>query len=241
MSIRRKTIAEARFPSVPEFRKLLSAWGDDAALVLLQFVWQGYDLLRRDVLDHVDASKANEDLERSVTQLLEPRVRRSMTGDEPFDVQHGSYEHETRQPPPAQPPAYDLAFVLRANPRVMWPLEAKLVRSTGDVARYVREIKDNFLTCRYAPFSREGAMLGYVLPPDTSSVFNNISRSVPCELEGVPAFADRPHRRSNHTRAVPAGKPYPRSFICHHLLLLLNDSPASQKRKNKVSARTGKK
>jgi len=93
VSIRRRTIAEARFPDSPEFQELANAWGSDAALLLLNLVWRGYDLLRQDVLDHVDASEANEDLERSVTQLLEPRVRRSMTGDEPFDVQHGSYEH----------------------------------------------------------------------------------------------------------------------------------------------------
>jgi hypothetical protein len=240
VSIRRKTIAEARFPKIPEFQELANVWGSDASLLILSFVWRGYDLLRQDVLDHVDASEVDEDLERSVTQLLEPRVRRSMTGDEPFDVQHGPYEHETRQPPPAQPPEYDLAFVLRANPRVMWPLEAKLVRTPGGVARYVQEITDNFLTCRYAPFSREGAMLGYVLSADTSSVFGNIARSVPCELEGVLDFADRAHRTSHHTRAVPAGKAYPQSFTCHHLLMLLNDSSAGSRR-SKVSAGKGKK
>jgi hypothetical protein len=237
VSTRHKTIAEARFPSIPEFQELANAWGSDAALLLLNIVWRGYDLLRQDVLDHVDASEANEDLERSVTQLLEPRVRRSMTGDEPFDVQHGSYEHETRQPPPAQPPAYDLAFVFRANPRLMWPLEAKLIRGRGDVARYVREVTENFLTCRYAPFSREGAMLGYVLSADPSSVFGNIARSVPCELESVPDFAHRMHRRSRHIRAVPTGKSYPRSFLCHHLLMLLNDSRVSR-RKVSVKKRT---
>jgi hypothetical protein len=240
VSTRRKTIAEARFPIIPEFQKLARAWGDDAAVVLLRFVWQGYELLRRDVLDHVDARKENEDLERSITQLLEPRVRIAMTGDEPFDIQHGSYEHETRRPPPAQPPEYDLAFVLRANPRVMWPLEAKLVRTAGDVAQYVSEITDNFLTCRYAPFSREGAMLGYILTTDTSAVFGNIEKSVPCKLEAVSAFASRPHRRSSHTRTPPAGKAYPRSFICHHLLLLLGDSRSFRKRKRKIVARKGK-
>jgi len=221
VSNRRMTIAEAGFPNTGEFQRLVSHWATDASLLMLQFVWRGYDYLKEDVLDRIDARKSDEDLERSVTQLLEPRIRRAMTGDEPFEIQHGSYEHETRQPPPAQPPQYDLAFVLRANPRVMWPLEAKLIRSDGAVGRYVSELRGNFLTCRYAPFSRSGAMLGYLLSTGTSAVFDNISNAVPCKLFAVAGFSARPHRRSSHTRTVPPARRYPRRFRCHHLLLTL--------------------
>lgn len=116
MSTRRPTIAELRFPANRTFQALTSAWAQDAAAILLGFVWQGYDTLRDGVLEQVDVSEADEDLERTVTQLLEPRIRLAMSGDEPFDIQHGSYEEESRQPAPAQPPEYDVAFVLRANP-----------------------------------------------------------------------------------------------------------------------------
>ena len=58
------------------------------------------------------------DLERSITQLLEPRIHAAMTGDEPFYVQHDSFEHETMARSPAQPPAYDLAFVWRTEERL---------------------------------------------------------------------------------------------------------------------------
>jgi len=184
-------------------------------------VWQGYDTLRDGVLEEVDVSEADEDLERTVTQLLEPRIRLAMSGDEPFDIQHGSYEEESRQPAPAQPPEYDIAFVLRANPRIMWPLEAKVIRSKGNVAPYVREIKDNYLTCRYAPFSREGAMLGYLLVADTGAVFKSIAESVPCTLKSVSSFKSRAHKFSSHSRTVPAGKNYPARFKCHHLLMVL--------------------
>lgn len=223
MPSKRRTIAEARFPSAPEFEDVLAAWTMDAAAVLLYFTWKGYDLLQAEVLNQIDVNSADENLERSLTQLLEPRIRRSMSGDEPFDIQHGSYEHETRQLPPAQPPQYDLAFVLRANPRIMWPLEAKVIRAGSDIARYVREIKANFVTARYAPFSRQGAMLGYVLTSDVESVFANIAEKVPCTLEFVPEFSNRPHRRSRHTRSVQPGKTYPREFDCHHLLMVVVD------------------
>ncbi len=225
MSSRRQTIAEARFPGGPAFQTLVSNWGGDATIRILEFVWAGYDRLCADVLDHVNAAKADEDLERSVTQLIEPRIRDAMTGDEPFDVQHGSYEEEAREAPPAQPPQYDLAFVLRANPRVMWPLEAKTVRGTGDVSRYSREITENFLTCRYAPFSGEGAMLGYLLVSDTNAVFASIEKSVPCNLIDMPEFKGRPHKRSMHQRTVAGGKHYRRKFNCHHLLMVLHPNP----------------
>ena len=222
MSSRRRTIAEARFPGGPAFQSLISSWAGDATIRILGFVWAGYDRLRSDILDHVNAAKADEDLERSVTQLIEPRIREAMSGDEPFDIQHGSYEEETREAPPAQPPQYDLAFVLRANPRIMWPLEAKLVRGKGDVSRYIRAIRENFLTCRYAPFSGEGAMLGYLLVSDANAVFASIEKSVPCNLIDVPEFKGRPHKRSTHSRTVPVGKNYRRVFNCHHMLMVLH-------------------
>src|ERR1039457_4224810 len=108
---------------------------------------------------HVD----DRDLERSITQLLEPRIRDAMTGDEPYYIQHGSFERETMAPPPAQPPAYDLAFVLRADERIMWPLEEKGLETPGTLAEYEREVREQYLTCRYAPFTASGAMLGYLL------------------------------------------------------------------------------
>ena len=106
-------------------------------------------------------------------------------------------------------------------PRIMWPLEAKVIRSKGNVAPYVREIKDNYLTCRYAPFSREGAMLGYLLVDDTGAVFKSIAEIVPCTLKNVSSFKSRAHKFSSHSRTVPAGKNYPARFKCHHLLMVL--------------------
>ena len=91
---------------------------------MLGFVWQAYDSMIAN-MPYVEG----RDLERSITQLLERRIQEVMTGDEPYYVQHGPYEHETMAQPPAQPPSYDLAFVLRAEERIMWPLEGQ---SNGD-------------------------------------------------------------------------------------------------------------
>ena len=66
---------------------------------MLEVVWKGYDDLFTDVIRSVDITQADDELERAVTQVLEPRIRRCLSGDEPWDVQHGSYEYATRRIP----------------------------------------------------------------------------------------------------------------------------------------------
>jgi hypothetical protein len=218
---RRLTIGEARWPETPEFSTVAACWTRNASTIMLEFIWKGYELLYADVLCRIDVTLTDEQLERSITQLLTPKVRNCMTGFEPFDIEQGVYEFETRASASAQPPLYDIAFVLKSNPRSMWPLEAKVLRSDGAIGTYVNEINDNFLTCRYAPFSREGAMLGYLLAGHPANVFKNIEDKVPCSLDNHPNFASHNHKTSNHTRTVPRGKHYHTNFRCHHLIMPL--------------------
>jgi len=199
-------------------------WNSDASEFLLRLIWEAYDSLIQDVLVQIDITKADGDLERSLTQLLEPRIGRLMTGDEPFYVQHGTYEHESRAVAPAQPPQYDIALVLNANPRIMWPAEAKVLRTSSSVAEYVTELKANYLTCRYAPFSREAAMLGYLVKGDQLEALRQLSNKIPCKMLRHPAFKDRPHRYSAHVRKVPKDKNFYRRFRCHHLIMKLSDA-----------------
>jgi hypothetical protein len=201
------------FVSDPTFAPLARAWMHEPADNLLGFVWQAYDLMLLQ-MPTVDT----RDVERSITQLLEPRIRSAMNGYEPFYIQHGPFERETMAPPPAQPPAYDLAFVLLADERIMWPLEAKVLDTPGTLAEYEKEIREQYLTCRYAPFSSSGAMMGYLLTGTAADALVRIASKLSVPLEGVTQFATRPHRRSKHQRRVPSGKPYPSEFVCHHLI-----------------------
>lgn len=218
---RRLTIGEARWPETPEFSTVATRWNRDASTIMLRFVWRGYDLLCSEVLSEVDVALADEQLERSVTQYLVPRIRRHMSGYEPFYVDREVEEMETRHSPKAKPPCYDIAFVLTNNERIMWPLEAKVLRTDGDVGRYVNEITGNFLTCRYAPFSGEGAMLGYLLAGAPAKAFENIAFKTPCTLKDHPDFFSHPHKTSDHIRSIPPGKHYPINFRCHHLIIPL--------------------
>jgi hypothetical protein len=215
-----QTIVESAYPS-SDLLAVAKKWVAASSTVMLDAIWNACAQFRAEVLDVVDLDAAPDDLERSVTQLLEPRIRRALTGDEPFYPQHGVHEWETRQPPPAQPPLYDIAFILTANPRIMWPIEAKVLKTDKAVAPYVRDLREEFLTCRYAPFSPEGVMLGYLVTGDATVAFKKIAEDVPCKIAVVAVPAPRQQAVSEHRRTVPAGKQYAVAFRCHHLIMPL--------------------
>lgn len=198
----------------PAFIALAQAWMGNPSRRFIGLVWAGYAAMRA-ALPVID----ERDLERSITQLLEPRIRTAMSGDEPFYIQHGPYERETMQKPPAQPPQYDLAFVLRSDDRIMWPIEAKVMETPNTVARYVKDVRDEFLTCRYGPFSSSGAMLGYLLAGDSADALSAIGTALGCTLEPLADHLDKPASLSRHVRTIPAGKSYPPRFECYHLIL----------------------
>jgi hypothetical protein len=221
---RRLTLSEKIWPDTVEFVSFLEKVSGESSAALLRLVWKGFDSLSAD-LSAIDLSEPLDDLERDLTQQLEKRVRREMTGFEAFELQHGPYERESRKVAPAQPPQYDLAFALRSNERVMWPLEAKAIVAAGRISDYVKDLQEQYLTFRYAPFSREGAMLGYLLSGDPIEVFTNLSVELSCSLVTHPEFATRNHRISDHARTPPVGSSYPSQFRCHHMIFRLGLNP----------------
>jgi hypothetical protein len=218
--ISNQTIGESSWRDTPDFVELAKTWQPNATSILLKFIWEGYDLCSQEALSRVDISQADDQLERELTQIMDLYIRKRMEGGfEPFSLQHESYEMELRGT--HRPKQYDLAFVWFANPRIKYPLEVKVLRSDGSVTAYVNEITGNYLTCRYAPFSSEAGMLGYLLKGIPETAFNKIALAVPCILFDHPDFSGRNHKISDHDRTVPEGKTYPAKFRCHHLLLEL--------------------
>jgi hypothetical protein len=219
----RKTISESVFSDKYDFVELAKTWRSDAITVLLNLVWQACDVYQYDVLSRVDLSQVNDQLERDITQGLSIEIDRVKSGDVPFTIRTEWFEMEGREPSPARPKQYDLAFIWSKPPnvRIVWPIEAKILSSDGSISEYVKEITNNYLTCRYAPFSSEGGMLGYLLKGDCAKVFRNIEKAISCQLTHYPAFQEREHKTSDHQRIVPPNKSYPIKFRCHHLVLQL--------------------
>lgn len=202
-------------PADAAFIDLATRWIGDAEPDFVDHIWAGFERLKRSAV-----SFDGRDLERSITQLLEAAIDDVVPGEAPYYVQHGPYERETMLAPPAQPPAYDLAFVLRADPRIMWPAEAKVLTSANALAEYLADVREQYLTCRYAPFSASGAMLGYLLNGEADEALENVAQRLAIPFaETTPINPDRPHRSTVHAREVPAGKVYPTPFRCHHIVL----------------------
>lgn len=219
----RRTIHARIWPQpTPEFAALARKLAPDATLLLIGYLWAGIDQLANELATAgALPTGSEEDLERALNAALEFHVRDAMPPMSPFAVQHAAREFATKQPPPAQSPEYDLAFFPRANRSVMWPVEAKVLRSDGRLAEYIREIKSNFMTGRYAPHSAEAAMVAYLLKGHPDRFFKNLAKKMPCVLHPYPALGGRPHRLSEHRRK---GKPKPssRRISLHHLVAVLS-------------------
>lgn len=221
-SARGNTPFHLRWPDTPEFTQVVSSMAGKAVDHMLEVVWLGYLDFVNEFLKQIDISLADEELERTVTQALEPHIRRRLTGDEAYDVQHGCYEYETRAAAPAQPPEYDIAFFLKNNSRIMWPLEAKILRTPANVAPYVKDINDEFLTGRYAPFSRSAAMLGYLISGEGENVPSNIKSRLGCDLSPHSIFyPEHIHYISDHQRTFANKTWASGDFQCHHLIMPL--------------------
>lgn len=90
------------------------------------------------------------------------------------------------------------------------------------------------MNCRYAPFSSEGGMLGYLMAGEARNAFTNIEKklnrkNVICKLNDCPKIINRDYKLSNHKRTVPPGKSYPVEFCCHHLILIIKGEVDSNK------------
>jgi hypothetical protein len=95
----------------------------------------------------------------------------------------------------------------------------KVLETDSDVHDYVKEVRENFLTCRYAPFTAEGALVGYLKAGSPARFLNNIAVTVPCQMKVGWNNPPRHHTWSDHPRCVPDGKDYLPTVRCHHLIL----------------------
>lgn len=131
----------------------------------------------------------------------------------PIEPHHEYPELETRSPAPAKPPAYDIAFVWSENPRVAWPIEAKVLSSPNKLADYLGDV-EKFTIGVAAPLTGEGAQIAYLLTGTADTFFANLSQRLSSPLLSISAFADRPHRCSTRTRkAAP-------ELHLHHMVMV---------------------
>ncbi|MEX2285792.1 MAG: hypothetical protein WD648_01805 [Planctomycetaceae bacterium] len=219
MRHRRLSPIEAAYPVPDDFAASIQSWREDAITVLMGYVWEGTKCFAQEL--RIDLTQDLENLERGLNQFIAQRIRDAMTDRPPFYFEHHPFEDQGRSKPSAAPKAPDLAFFLRANPRASLPIEAKVLNTDKAVAEYVKEITDNFLECRYAPFSSHGAMLGYLRSGNVDTALKSVATALTCTLVLLPALKKWSHHMSQHQRRSENCRGFPTDFTCHHLIVLL--------------------
>ena len=223
MSLRFPTIQDDLFPdTTPEFAAIAEVWPRHAIVKMLTLLWEGFDSLKAlPNFKTLDFSKDYAQLERSLTDLHMQEVTllwRNGSGFESFIPQHESPEFENLSGRSAQPPSADIGFVLKANRRFRWSVEAKVLKSATDITRYLSDLK-KYLDGKKSPLSTEAALGGYVLKGNVHDTFAALQSKVKTELKPMPEFMSRAHRTSTHRRnkkSLPSVTPP--QFTCHHLL-----------------------
>ncbi|MEX2169929.1 MAG: hypothetical protein WD851_11510 [Pirellulales bacterium] len=219
----RQTYLERRWPVTPMFQNIAVEWCADQSRRLLELVWRGYDLLFANDL-HIVAFAANDEAkEESLNYLLTLRIDQCK-GNAPFSVVHQPPEQTKRKRGKGRSPQPDIGFALYEQPRTVWPMEGKVLINNRDVTAYLAEIETNFVKARYATFSSEGAMLGYLVVGDAETVMSHINNDLGTVLRNHPNFKERPHRLSDHIRTNLPHPNSPARFVCHHLILCLSST-----------------
>lgn len=222
MSRRITTIFDHAFPNTPEWNAITEAWSGSVVEEMLTLVWEGFDRMKRKILAKVDFNQPLHQLERTLTDAHATEItllwKANQTGFESFLPKHEAWEPSSIASPSAMPPSYDIGFENVNDPRLRWPVEAKVLARPTDVQRYLGDLKQKYLSGIGAPFSTEAALLGYLITGKQRDTVRAIERSLG-ELTPFPLFASRLHATSEHQRAVPGIKNGAiHLFVCHHLI-----------------------
>lgn len=223
MTSRLPTIFDDLFPdSTPEFRAITDEWPPHVVTQILTLVWEGFDRVKAlPNFRQLDFSKDYAQLERSLTDLHMSEIT-SLWGAnasrfESFIPHHEAWEFEALSKRSARPPSCDLGFVLLANRRIRWSVEAKVLTSASAVAEYVGDLQ-KYLDGRSAPLSTQAALAAYLISDDAQNLFSVLAKKLECELNPHAEFLSRPHRYTEHDRETEGlAQGMPAAFICHHL------------------------
>lgn len=221
---RRAAFREQAWPDDPVFAALAIDWSHSAANQILDWVWRAFDSLHAQHLSRVNLTQPLEQLERDLTDLHFGEILQLWGqdggGEAGYYPDHEIPEYESRHSAMAQPPAYDLGFVLRENPRYIWPIEAKVVRKASQLAAYLGDVRDKFIAGIAAPFVGQAGMIGYLLTGTPDEVFTGLEPELSQSLDHPLSFIARTHRTSYHERGKsPFGRELP-NLLLHHLVMV---------------------
>jgi len=223
MSRRITTIFDHAFPNAAEWNAIAEAWSEAVVEEMLTLVWEGVDQMKAKILSKVDFSQPLHQLERTLTDSHATAItllwKSKRTGFESFVPKHEPWEPNSIASPSAMPPSYDIGFENVNDPRLRWPVEAKVLANPKDVHRYLGDLRLKYLAGVAAPFSTQAALFGYLRDGKVSDAISAIQAALGVPLKRFPPFAPRPHNTSEHPRSVPGIKEgATHTFVCHHMI-----------------------
>lgn len=211
----RLTPSELGWPMDADSHRQAQEWADAATTQVLDWTWRGFDTMRTNFLNRIDFSQQLDQVERDLTshhfREIQQLWHRETDGYSAFAPQPEWPEMATRSPAPAKPPAYDIAFVWYDNPRVAWPIEAKVVPTAETLAPYLSDTA-KFTEGTAAPYVGEGAQIAYLLSGVAVDFFNTLSKTL--SLQVVPELVGRSHRISSHARTSAP------DLRLHHMVMM---------------------
>lgn len=213
----RHTLNMVAFPQDTAHRDLPIEWARGAASQILGWMWLSFDRLRADHLTRVDLCQPLDQLERSLTQNhyldLQEVWHKDTAGFSSLRPVHECAEFESLSLPGAKPPTYDFGFVHGEHRRWVWPVEAKVLRTSTTLHKYMSDVREKFEAGIAAPLTGEGGMIAYLLSGDPEAVFANLQGLLSTPLEEFQEFASRPHRVSRHLRTMAP------ALRLHHMVM----------------------
>lgn len=224
---RRRSLGEIVMPIDDKTRQFAVAWAEDVIELALTLVWRGFDRVMANELKgrHDLADLDPEQLEREITQWHSLSITviwaQVTNGYSSLIPVHEHHEFEKRKGGKAVPPSNDIGFVHRDNKRLCLPIEGKLLPTAKALSEYVKDVTDKYVMGVAAPFVGECGMVGYLLQGTASGVFNKLASELKQSLLCVESFRDRPHRTTEHSRAVA-----PRLRV-HHMVMSCVPTPSA--------------
>jgi hypothetical protein len=187
---------------------------------IIRLFWQAVSDLARTGIPAAVVDGTPVQRERAVGRAVAHAMHRRRPGNVSFYVIHEDWDPSSLATP-TRPPQPDIGIALLSTGTAIWPIEFKLMPGDAAVAEYTKEYQGNFLTCRYAADTAEGALIACLEAGRPAIALSNIAKALGLML--VPGVSHRPtkryHKMSVASRHVPAGKPYNATIRCHHIVL----------------------
>ena len=143
----RPTLSELAWPMDDESRQQAEEWTAGVSIQVLDWTWRAFDALRLTVLSRVDMSQPLDQLERDLTSKHFIEIQRLFAaetdGMSSIVPHHEFPENESRPGGSGRPPASDISFVWYDNPRVSWPIEAKVLSTSSTLAPYLGDVRSS--------------------------------------------------------------------------------------------------